>query len=85
MQTGWECPVCHKGNAPFALKCGHCAASSASPSVRPDADTPSTWVEKFAKRHVQRVEVPIHQLRIGDPPGAYGPGVVYVGTVAREA
>ena len=23
-QQGWQCPVCHKGNAPFALKCGHC-------------------------------------------------------------
>jgi hypothetical protein len=24
MSKGWECPVCHKGNAPFAAKCGHC-------------------------------------------------------------
>jgi len=24
VRTGWECPVCHKGNAPFAIKCGHC-------------------------------------------------------------
>jgi len=23
--TGWICPVCHKGNAPHAMKCGHCA------------------------------------------------------------
>ena len=26
MGTGWKCPVCGKGNAPFALTCGHCAA-----------------------------------------------------------
>jgi len=24
-QQAWECPVCHKGNGPAALKCGHCA------------------------------------------------------------
>ena len=24
-QTGWKCPVCGKGNAPLAQKCGHCA------------------------------------------------------------
>lgn len=23
--TGWRCPVCGKGNAPHADKCGHCA------------------------------------------------------------
>jgi len=22
--TGWQCPVCGCGNAPFAMKCGHC-------------------------------------------------------------
>ncbi len=22
---GWACPVCHKGNAPGAKTCGHCA------------------------------------------------------------
>ncbi len=21
---GWTCPVCKMGNAPFAMKCGHC-------------------------------------------------------------
>lgn len=24
-QQGWACPVCQKGNAPTAMKCGHCA------------------------------------------------------------
>ena len=24
-RIGWECPVCRKGNAPHAAKCGHCA------------------------------------------------------------
>jgi len=24
MRMGWVCPVCHKGNAPDADKCGHC-------------------------------------------------------------
>ena len=24
MKEGWKCPVCEKGNAPFAIKCGHC-------------------------------------------------------------
>lgn len=23
--TGWACPVCGKGNAPHADRCGHCA------------------------------------------------------------
>jgi hypothetical protein len=22
--VGWACPVCGMGNAPFAMKCGHC-------------------------------------------------------------
>ncbi len=25
MNEGWICPVCGKGNAPFSMKCGHCA------------------------------------------------------------
>lgn len=25
MNIGWECPVCHKGNAPSTPKCLHCA------------------------------------------------------------
>ena len=25
MNEGWKCPVCEKGNAPHADKCGHCA------------------------------------------------------------
>ena len=24
MNIGWQCPVCGCGNAPFAMKCGHC-------------------------------------------------------------
>lgn len=24
VKTGWKCPVCGLGNAPAALKCGHC-------------------------------------------------------------
>lgn len=27
---GWECPVCHMGNAPFATHCGHCARKPAA-------------------------------------------------------
>lgn len=23
-KAGWICPVCGRGNAPFALRCGHC-------------------------------------------------------------
>lgn len=25
---GWECPVCHKGNAPSTPKCLHCAEAT---------------------------------------------------------
>ena len=28
---GWKCPVCGKGNSPFALKCGHCPNIEAGP------------------------------------------------------
>lgn len=27
-RIGWKCPVCGTGNAPFALKCGHCDDSA---------------------------------------------------------
>ncbi len=30
-EIGWICPACGKGNAPFALKCGHCKDFSSSP------------------------------------------------------
>ena len=39
--TGWRCPVCQKGNAPHAIKCGHCAdATTYSP---PGVYTNVTW------------------------------------------
>lgn len=31
-KTGWRCPVCGCGNAPFAMKCGHCVPSIVGPS-----------------------------------------------------
>lgn len=33
-RVGWECPVCHKGNAPFANRCEHCARAD-SPRAAP--------------------------------------------------
>ncbi len=29
---GWLCPACHKGNAPDAKTCGHCAKRTAATS-----------------------------------------------------
>lgn len=26
---GWKCPVCEKGNAPWAATCGHCRRNKA--------------------------------------------------------
>jgi len=38
-EKGWECPVCHKGNAPFAIKCGHCVTRTPEErSFRPIED-----------------------------------------------
>ncbi len=30
--TGWRCPVCNRGNAPHADKCGHCAERITTPA-----------------------------------------------------
>lgn len=30
-QTGWLCPKCNKGNAPWANRCGHCAKEENGP------------------------------------------------------
>ncbi len=30
---GWRCPVCKKGNAPHATKCGHCAEADTKPQT----------------------------------------------------
>ncbi len=32
--TGWECPVCHKGNAPWDGKGGHCERKSDREQIR---------------------------------------------------
>jgi hypothetical protein len=34
-QEGWACPVCGKGNAPWAAKCGHCEAAGRTLGFRP--------------------------------------------------
>ena len=44
-RVGWECPVCHKGNAPFASKCGHCAGASIHDYDKTDPSPPYIYKE----------------------------------------
>ena len=51
-RIGWECPVCHKGNAPKTEKCLHCAEQLnwSIPQWTPDPDSEPfkiTYTEPF--------------------------------------
>lgn len=35
---GWECPVCHLGNAPFSMTCGHCTRRWDQQTPRPTGE-----------------------------------------------
>jgi len=35
---GWECPVCHLGNAPFSMTCGHCTRRWEQQQPRPTGE-----------------------------------------------
>lgn len=42
MELGWQCPVCNRGNAPHADKCGHCAEKKGQLEIPEDE-----WLEKY--------------------------------------
>lgn len=51
---GWECPVCHKGNAPSTPKCLHCAdaVAVAAPKKLDLSDLPKPQPDKLDRYKV---------------------------------
>lgn len=49
MNEGWKCPVCEKGNAPHANKCGHCAqgVTFPQPNLRTWPYSPPVYLHPF--------------------------------------
>ena len=63
MTPGWTCPVCHKGNAPHADKCGHCAEVTVS---GPSADDIFRDELAATREYYRKRELPLGGIRPSD-------------------